>query len=175
MTKGLLCATSAVLLVVMWIGLPAVRLMADGNALGADNVTKPDPAAQNSTQVQQLDAVKKPEAQAAHAAGASDPVSAASDAEAQPPTLAAFDSYADPQTQTPPAPAPAAAAPAAPAAPQPLAMPTMTAPLQTAVPHTFNAGPFGNLAITGIISGMGLVQGNWIPGDRSTHWDLSNG
>ncbi|HEV2498659.1 MAG TPA: outer membrane beta-barrel protein [Terriglobia bacterium] len=51
----------------------------------------------------------------------------------------------------------------------------MTAPLQTAVPHTFNAGPFGQLDITGIISGMGLVQGNWIPGDRSTHWDLSNG
>ncbi|MGH9401628.1 MAG: outer membrane beta-barrel protein [Terriglobia bacterium] len=54
-------------------------------------------------------------------------------------------------------------------------MPSMTAPLQTAVPHTFNAGPFGNLDITGILSGMGLTQGNWIPGDRSTHWDLSNG
>ncbi|MGH9354381.1 MAG: outer membrane beta-barrel protein [Terriglobia bacterium] len=77
-----------------------------------------------------------------------------------------------PQTQTPAT--PAAATPAA-AAPQPLSMPSMTAPLQTAVPHTFNAGPFGNLDITGIISGMGLVQGNWIPGDRSTHWDLSNG
>lgn len=51
----------------------------------------------------------------------------------------------------------------------------MTAPLQTAIPHTFNAGPFGELDITGIISGMGLTQGNWIPGDRSTHWDLSNG
>ncbi|MGH9440199.1 MAG: outer membrane beta-barrel protein, partial [Terriglobia bacterium] len=180
MTKGLLCATSAVLLVVMWIGLPAVRLMADGNALGADNVTKPDPAAQSSTQVQQLDVIKKPEARAAHSAGAPGLVSAVSDADVQPPTLATFDSSEDPQTQTTSPPATAAApSPApqatAPAAPQPLAMPSMTAPLSTAVPHTFNAGPFGNLAITGIISGMGLVQGNWIPGDRSTHWDLSNG
>ncbi|MGH9407406.1 MAG: outer membrane beta-barrel protein [Terriglobia bacterium] len=54
-------------------------------------------------------------------------------------------------------------------------MPSMTAPLQTAAPHTFNAGPFGTLNITGIISGLGLVQGNWAPGDRSTHWDLSSG
>jgi len=43
------------------------------------------------------------------------------------------------------------------------------------VPKTFDAGPFGKLDITGILGGMGLLQGNWIPGDRSTHWDLSNG
>ena len=52
----------------------------------------------------------------------------------------------------------------------------MTAPLSTAAPaHTFNAGPFGTVAITGILSGMGLTQSNWIPGDQSTHWDLSKG
>ncbi len=52
----------------------------------------------------------------------------------------------------------------------------MTAPLSTAAPpHTFSAGPFGTVAITGILSGMGLTQSNWIPGDKSTHWDLSNG
>jgi hypothetical protein len=52
----------------------------------------------------------------------------------------------------------------------------MTAPLQTAAPaHTFSAGPFGTLAITGILSGVGLTQSNWVPGDKSTHWDLSNG
>lgn len=67
------------------------------------------------------------------------------------------------------------AAPAAPAAPQPLGTPSMTAPLQTAIPHTFSAGPFGELDITGIISGMGLTQGNWTASDQSTHWDLSNG
>ena len=52
----------------------------------------------------------------------------------------------------------------------------MTAPLSTAAPaHTFEAGPFGTVAVTGILSGMGLVQNNWIPGDQSSHWDLSNG
>jgi len=52
----------------------------------------------------------------------------------------------------------------------------MTAPLQTAAPpHTFSAGPFGTVAITGILSGMGLTQSNWIPGDKSTRWELSNG
>jgi hypothetical protein len=80
------------------------------------------------------------------------------------------------QSQSAPGTAAPAAAPAAPPAPAPLPMPSMCgAPLSTAVPHTFNAGPFGPLDITGIISGMGLTQANWIPGDQSTHWDLSNG
>jgi len=68
-----------------------------------------------------------------------------------------------------------AQAPAAkPADPQPLPSPSMAGPLQTAVPHTFDAGPFGKVAITGILSGMGFTQSNWIPGDKSTHWDVSN-
>src|SRR5215471_4230122 len=63
-----------------------------------------------------------------------------------------------------------------PATPQPLPSPAMTAPLQTASsPHTFSAGPFGTLAITGVLSGLGLTQSNWTAGDESTHWDLSNG
>ncbi len=78
---------------------------------------------------------------------------------------------ADP-SQTPAATPPAAA----PSTPAPLPSPSMTAPLSTAAPpHTFSAGPFGTVAITGILSGMGLTQSNWIPGDKSTHWDLSNG
>jgi hypothetical protein len=60
------------------------------------------------------------------------------------------------------------------AAPMPLPMPSMSGPLQTADPHEFEAGPFGNLKITGIMSGMGLTQGNHIAGDNSTHWDISN-
>ena len=81
--------------------------------------------------------------------------------------------------QQPPAQAPAAdssgQAPAPkPADPQPLPNPSMAGPLSTAVPHTFSAGPFGTVAITGILSGMGLVQNNWVPGDKSTHWDVSN-
>jgi hypothetical protein len=54
-------------------------------------------------------------------------------------------------------------------------MPSMTAPLSTAAPaHTFSAGPFGTLAATGILSGMGLTGDNWVPGDKATHWDVSN-
>ena len=77
---------------------------------------------------------------------------------------------ADSSAQTP-----AAAPAAAPSTPQPLPNPSMTAPLSTAAPpHTFSAGPFGTVAITGILSGMGLTQSNWVPGDKSTHWDVSN-
>ena len=58
---------------------------------------------------------------------------------------------------------------------QPLPTPAMTGLLQTAPPHSFDAGPFGKLQVTGIISGMGLWEGNHIPGDDSTQGDLSNG
>lgn len=50
----------------------------------------------------------------------------------------------------------------------------MTAPLQTGIPHLVDAGPFGKIAVTGILSGLGLAQGNWASTDQSTHWDLSN-
>lgn len=53
-------------------------------------------------------------------------------------------------------------------------MPSMSGPLQTAIPHEFEAGPFGKLEVTGILSGMGWTEGNHIPGDPSTHWDVSN-
>jgi hypothetical protein len=62
----------------------------------------------------------------------------------------------------------------APATPQPLPTPSMTAPLQTAVPHTLEGGPFGTVAVTGVLSGMGMVQDNWIPPDNASHWDVSN-
>jgi hypothetical protein len=61
------------------------------------------------------------------------------------------------------------------AAPMPLSLPSMTAPLSTAAPaHTFDGGPFGTLAVTGILSGMGMIQNNWVPGDQPSHWDVSN-
>ncbi len=66
------------------------------------------------------------------------------------------------------------ATPAKPPDPQPLPMPSMSGPLQTALPHEFAAGPFGKLAVTGILSGMGLTQGNRISGDKATQWDVSN-
>ena len=78
--------------------------------------------------------------------------------------------------QAPAGGAPAQAPAAAPSTPQPLPNPSMTAPLSTAAPpHTFNAGPFGTVAITGILSGIGLVQSNYTPGfDKPTEWDVSN-
>ena len=77
-----------------------------------------------------------------------------------------------PQAQTP-APAPA------PAGPQPLPNPSMSGPLSTAVPHEFDAGPFGKLEVTGILSGIGATEGNRVVAappfmSDSTYWDVSN-
>jgi hypothetical protein len=58
---------------------------------------------------------------------------------------------------------------------QSLPTPAMTGPLATASPHTFDAGPFGKLDVTGIVSGIGRAQGNHVPGDDTAQGDLSNG
>src|SRR5581483_4231856 len=61
------------------------------------------------------------------------------------------------------------------AAPMPLPTPSMTAPLSTAAPaHTFDAGPLGTIAVTGILSGIGSVQNNRTPADKSSMWDVDN-
>ena len=60
-------------------------------------------------------------------------------------------------------------------APAPLSTPSITGPLQAAPPNTFEGGPFGTLNVNGIISGMGLWQGNHVSGDNSTQGALSNG
>jgi hypothetical protein len=79
------------------------------------------------------------------------------------------------QGATTPANPPPAAAPAAnAAAPMPLPSPSMAGPLATAVPHEFGGGPFEKLDITGILSGMGWTEGNYVPGDSPTHFDVSN-
>ncbi len=77
------------------------------------------------------------------------------------------------QGSTPPA-TPAATTPA-PAGPMPLPSPSMTAPLSTAIPHEVSAGPLGKIEVTGILSGIGMIEGYHVPGDAPTHWDLSNG
>jgi hypothetical protein len=69
------------------------------------------------------------------------------------------------------APTDTTAAPPKPADPQPLPNPSMSGPLQTAVPHEVEGG---KLAVTGILSGIGWTEGNHLPGDSSTHWDISN-
>ena len=40
--------------------------------------------------------------------------------------------------------------------------------------YEFDGGPFGKLEITGILSGIGMTQNNYVPGDKSTNWDVSN-
>ncbi len=181
-----------VLLSACWIGAQTATLQAGSVALSASvaGAQPPAAAAKQSQQLEQQPAPhqgkidsKTSEAETTPAAGASGPASAVMGAGELSAAAAALADPEDLQTQMSTAPAGQSgsgtstppAAPPAPAAPQPLGMPSMTAPLQTAVPHTFDAGPFGKLDITGIVSGIGLVQGNWIPGDRSTHWDLSNG
>jgi|SRR5579872_461775 len=90
------------------------------------------------------------------------------------PTASAADvpqGQSSPTPVTPPqAPTPATNA----AAPMPLPSPSMTAPLATAVPHEISAGPFGKVEVTGILSGMGWTEGNYVTGDSPTHYDVSN-
>ena len=64
---------------------------------------------------------------------------------------------------------------AAPAAQSPLPTPSITGPLQAAPPIIFDAGPLGKLNLNGIVSGMGLWQGNHVAGDNPTQAALSNG
>lgn len=58
---------------------------------------------------------------------------------------------------------------------QTLPAPTMAGALQIPSTLTFDAGPLGKLDVAGIVSGMGVLQTNWIPGDQPSRWDLSNG
>ncbi len=76
------------------------------------------------------------------------------------------------QAATPPSAPAAAAAPAAPAA---LPTPAMTGPLSGLPPAIFDAGPFGKLAVNGIVSGFGMAQTNSVPGDSNGQAALSNG
>ena len=81
------------------------------------------------------------------------------------------------QNPPPQAPAQPAAADqtAPPPAPAPLPTPAITGPLQAAPPNTFDAGPFGKVAVNGILTGMGLWQANHVPGDEPSQAALSNG
>jgi hypothetical protein len=68
------------------------------------------------------------------------------------------------------------AAPEAAAAPTlPTLLPAMSGPLAVnAKPNTYDAGPLGNVYITGIVSGFAQWQDNVVPGDRSSQADVSN-
>ena len=64
-----------------------------------------------------------------------------------------------------------------PAPPAPAALPTpaITGPLSGLPPAMFDAGPFGKIAVNGILNGFGMWQGNHVPGDEPTQAALSNG
>ena len=81
---------------------------------------------------------------------------------------------------TVPAPAQAAASaqantPPPPAVSSALPTPAMTGPLAASPPLIFEAGPFGKIAVNGILTGYGTWQGNHVPGDDNTQATLSNG
>jgi Putative beta-barrel porin-2, OmpL-like. bbp2 len=57
----------------------------------------------------------------------------------------------------------------------PLSTPAITGPLSNLPPAVFDAGPFGKISVNGILSGMGLLQTNHVPGDDVKQADLSNG
>ena len=63
----------------------------------------------------------------------------------------------------------------APPAPTPLPAPAITGPLHPVPPHRIDAGPFGKIAVNGILSGLGMWTGSYVPGDDSTEAALSNG
>jgi hypothetical protein len=52
----------------------------------------------------------------------------------------------------------------------------MTGPL-TGNPHptAIDAGPLGNIYVTGAVSGLGMLQDHIFPGDEKSRLDLSNG
>ncbi len=65
---------------------------------------------------------------------------------------------------------PQAAAPAS-----PLPTPAITGPLQAAAPIVIDGGPLGKLDLNGVVSGIGLWQGNHVSGDDVGQAALSNG
>ncbi len=62
-----------------------------------------------------------------------------------------------------------------PAPPSALSTPSITGPLANLPPAVFNAGPLGNVSVNGTLSGLGMWTGNYVPGDKATQTDLSNG
>jgi Putative beta-barrel porin-2, OmpL-like. bbp2 len=77
--------------------------------------------------------------------------------------------------QNAPAPQTEQAKPAEPAPPAPLSTPAITGPIQQLPPAMFEAGPFGKIAVNGILDGLGMWTGNYVPGDSPTQAALSNG
>jgi len=81
---------------------------------------------------------------------------------------AADEAFADEQT-------PATEAPASTPPAPPTLLPAMSGPLAAnSKPNSYDAGPLGNVYVTGIVSGFAQWQNNVAPGDRSHQADVSN-
>jgi Putative beta-barrel porin-2, OmpL-like. bbp2 len=100
------------------------------------------------------------------AAGQSAVPAAQSEASVALPGAQGQDTSSTPPAQQPTTPPPAPAA---------LPTPSITGPLQELPPAIFDAGPFGKIAVNGILDGLGMWTGNYVPGDNSTQAALSNG
>lgn len=61
------------------------------------------------------------------------------------------------------------------APPAPLPTPAVTGPLQAAPPIAIDKENLPGVYVNGVVSGMGLWQGQPLPGDNSTHAALTNG
>lgn len=59
--------------------------------------------------------------------------------------------------------------------PTSLPLPAMVGPLSTAVPVAFDAGPFGQLDATGVLSGFGDWENHPSSGDHAARVDIGNG
>src|SRR5882724_2964475 len=60
--------------------------------------------------------------------------------------------------------------------PMPLPVPAMSGPLAgNPKPMSFDAGPVGNIYVTGVASGMFQYQDAIFPGDKESQVDLTNG
>lgn len=79
------------------------------------------------------------------------------------------------QDSSPSTPAPAPAPAAAAAAPAPLPTFVLSGPLAWLPPATVDAGPFGKLAINGILTGYAMGQNNHVPGDDSKQATIADG
>jgi hypothetical protein len=104
-------------------------------------------------------------AQAEGGQTATSPTPATESVAAAPATAAPAQSLAPAQANTPPPPAVSS----------PLPTPAITGPLTALPPTVFDAGPFGKIAVNGILSGSGMWQGNHVAGDDTTQAALSNG
>jgi Putative beta-barrel porin-2, OmpL-like. bbp2 len=62
-----------------------------------------------------------------------------------------------------------------PVPPAALATPAITGPLSGLPPAVFGAGPFGKIAVNGVLDGLGMWTGNYVAGDNGTQAALSNG